>query len=157
MAEEFRDFVVEAKVRLLRRFVDSYGEYNSELNQDYQLNLVEVGYNTKKDMKEFAAEEINSKGFFMWLYYTGDLPGIIFHVLEKSVEFSEHTFVVTIKARYIYPKKCTKEYLKKSVKGIFDHWFLAGYVSYILDEFNIVSAEHWGNETVTPDIFINCQ
>ncbi len=153
--EEFRDFTVEAKVSLLRRFFDSDGEDNSESSQDYQLNLVEVERNIKKDMKEFAVEQINNKSFWMWLYYNGDLPGIIFHVLEKNVEFLEHTFVVKVKARYIYPKGCTKEHLKKSVKGIFDHWFLAGYVSYILDEFNIVSAEPWGDFTLTPDIFVN--
>ena len=154
MVDEFRNFIVEAKVRLLRRRYDSDDEDNSERNLDYESNVVKVDENVKMDLEEFAHEEINKGGFLMWLYYTRDLPGLVFQVLDKNIAFSDHTFTVTVKARYIFPRKCPKEYLKKSVQGIFDHWFLAGYVSYILDEFNILSADQWGDE-LTPDIFVN--
>nr|QBK85621.1 MAG: hypothetical protein LCMAC101_02160 [Marseillevirus LCMAC101] len=155
MAEEFRDFIVEAKVRLLRRVPDSDDEEDPDDKQDYELNMVKVDHVKKKNMHDFAYEELNSKSFFMWLYYTPNLSGLVFHVLDKSVSFSEHTFTVTVKARYIFPKKCTKEYLEKSVNGVFNHWSRAGYVSYILDEFNILSADYFGDGTVTPDIFVN--
>ena len=155
MAEEFRDFTAEAKVHLLRRVPDSDDEEDSDYARDYDLDMIKVGHNKKKNMQDFAYEELDKKSFFMWLYYTSDLPGLVFHVLDKSVSFSEHTFTVTVKARYIFPKKCTKEYLEKSVNGVFNYWFNAGYVTYILDEFNILSADYFGDETVTPNIFVN--
>lgn len=157
-AKEYKNFIVEVKVRLMRRSYDSESDEEDylEYRQDYETNMVKIDHNVKKPLKKFASDEINAKEFWMWLYYTSDLNGIVFHVLERNIEFQEHTFVVNIKARYIYPKGCTKKYLKKSIEGIFDHWFNAGYVTYILDKFNIISATTHGNGgEIAPDIFIN--
>jgi hypothetical protein len=158
-SEEYRSFTVEAKVRLIRHryspglFLDD--EEAAEYNRNYEENIVKVDHKTEKPLKEFAEEEIKGRSFWMWLYYTTDLSGTIFHVLEKEIDFSEHTFTVNVKARYICPNLCTKEHLKKSVNGIFDHWFNAGCFSYHLVEFNIVSAERWGSDEVVPGIFVN--
>ena len=157
--KEYRFFTVQVKVRLIRGiwedgpFLDE--EEASEHNRDYEENIVKVNHKTKKPLKEFAEKEIESRNFWMWLYYTGDLHGIIFQILEKEIEFSEHTFTVISKVLYIYPYSCTKEYLEKSVKGIFNHWRNAGYFSYHLVEFNIISTEHWGSDEVGPNIFVN--
>nr|QBK85823.1 MAG: hypothetical protein LCMAC101_04180 [Marseillevirus LCMAC101] len=154
--DEFTDFVVDIKLRLFRHEeIVPLDDYEEPVLTDLK-DVKGVTEEQKLKIREFSYNQLNSESFYQWLFYTGKLPGLIFHLLEKRVDFIDHTPVYTIKARYIFPNGCTKKYLRNGVEGIFSHWFRASDLAYILEKFNIVSHKKCLNKMeIAPDIYVN--
>lgn len=145
-------FIVDIQVKLLRH------DKIVPLSEDV-FDIADCEYITedqKQKLKIFGQQDLERKEMFMWLYYTGELPGTVFQVLKKKVSFANHIPMYNIKAKYILPRKCTKEELKEKVLGIFFHWSRAGYISYQLPKFKIVSRRNnFGDLELGNDTYFN--